>query len=175
MVLNIAGRNVAATLAFVGDTLRRFDPLHPFEFEFVDDALERLYVADQRLTRLIAIFAGLGIFIACLGLFGLASFIAVQRTREIGVRKVFGARTGQIITLLAHRIVCLVLGASAVASALAYLVMKAWLQNFAFRAGINPLIFVWAALAGLSIAYITVAMQSMKVARAHPVSSLRYE
>jgi putative ABC transport system permease protein len=175
MVLNIAGRNVAATLAFVGDTLRRFDPLHPFEFEFVDDALERLYVADQRLTRLIAIFAGLGIFIACLGLFGLASFMAVQRTREIGVRKVFGARTGQIITLLAHRIVYLVLGASAVASALAYLVMKAWLQNFAFRAGINPLIFVGAALAGLSIAYITVAMQSMKVARAHPVSSLRYE
>ena len=135
MVLNIAGRNVGATLAFVGDTLRKFDPLHPFEFEFVDDALERLYVADQRLTRLIAIFAGLGIFIACLGLFGLASFMAVQRTREIGVRKVFGARTGQIITLLAHRIVYLVLGASAVASALAYVVMKAWLQNFAFRRG----------------------------------------
>ena len=95
MVLNIAGRNVAATLAFVGDTLRKFDPLHPFEFEFVDDALDRLYVADQRLTRLIAIFAGLGIFIACLGLFGLASFMAVQRTREIGVRKVFGARRGR--------------------------------------------------------------------------------
>lgn len=175
MVVNIAGRDVRATLAFVGDTLRKFDPLHPFEFEFVDDSLDRLYVADARLTRLIAIFAGLCIFIACLGLFGLASFMAAQRTREIGVRKVFGARTGQIITLLAHRIVYLVLGASAVASVFAYLVMKAWLQNFAFRTEINPLIFVAAALAGLSIAYVTVALQSMKAARAHPVTSLRYE
>lgn len=175
MVLDIAGRNVPATLKFVGDTMRKFDPLHPFEFEFVDDSLDRLYVADARLTRLIAIFAGLCIFIACLGLFGLASFMAAQRTREIGVRKVFGARTGQIITLLAHRIVYLVLGAAAVASVFAYLVMKAWLQNFAFRAGINPLIFVAAAVTGLAIAYLTVALQSMKAARAHPVKSLRYE
>jgi putative ABC transport system permease protein len=175
MVLNIAGRDVRATLNFVEQTMRKFDPLHPFEFEFVDDSLERLYIADDRLTRLIAIFAGLCIFIACLGLFGLASFMAAQRTREIGVRKVFGARTGQIITLLAHRTVYLVLGAAAAASVIAYLVMKAWLQNFAFRTGINPLIFVGAGLAGLSIAYVTVVLQSMKAARAHPVKSLRYE
>ena len=175
MVLNIAGRNVPATLKFVGDTMRKFDGLHPFEFEFVNDSLQRLYVMDTRLTRLIAIFAGICIFIACLGLFGLASFMAAQRTREIGVRKVFGARTGQIITLLAHRIVYLVLGAAVVASAIAYAVMKAWLENFAFKAGINPLIFVAAALAGLAIAYLTVALQSMRAARAHPVTSLRYE
>jgi putative ABC transport system permease protein len=175
MLLNIAGQDVRGTLAYVGDTLRKFDGLHPFEFEFVDDSLDRLYVADTRLTRLIAIFAGVCIFIACLGLFGLASFMAAQRTREIGVRKVFGARTGQIITLLAHRIVYLVLGAAAVASVLAYLVMKAWLENFAFRTEINPLIFVAAALGGLSIAYLTVALQSMKAARAHPVTSLRHE
>ncbi|HEX5048980.1 MAG TPA: FtsX-like permease family protein, partial [Gammaproteobacteria bacterium] len=175
MVLNIAGRNVPATLGFVADTLRKFDGLHPFEFEFVDDSLDRLYTADTRLTRLIAIFAGLCIFIACLGLFGLASFMAAQRTREIGVRKVFGARTSQIISLLAHRIVLLVLGAAAAASLIAYAVMKAWLENFAFRTGINPLIFVAAAVAGLAIAYLTVALQSIKAARAHPVRSLRYE
>jgi putative ABC transport system permease protein len=175
MVLNIAGRNVPATLQFVADTLRKFDGLHPFEFEFVDDSLDRLYTADTRLTRLIAIFAGLCIFIACLGLFGLASFMAAQRTREIGVRKVFGAHTSQIVTLLAHRIVLLVLGAAVAASLIAYAVMKAWLENFAFRTGINPLIFVAAAGVGLAIAYLTVALQSMKAARAHPVSSLRYE
>ena len=175
MVVNISGRNVPATIRFVGDTMRKFDGLHPFEFEFVDDSLQRLYVSDTRLTNLIAIFAGICIFIACLGLFGLASFMAAQRTREIGVRKVFGARTGQIITLLAHRIVYLVLGAAVVASAIAYAVMKAWLENFAFRAGINPLIFVVAALAALGIAYLTVVLQSMKAARAHPVTSLRYE
>ena len=175
MVLNIAGRDVRATLNFVEQTMRKFDPLHPFEFEFLDDSLERLYIADERLTRLIAIFAGVCIFIACLGLFALASFTAAQRTREIGVRKVFGARTGQIIALLAHRTVYLVLGAAVVASVLAYLVMKAWLQNFAFRTGINPLIFVTAGLAGLAIAYLTVVLQSMKTARAHPVTSLRHE
>ena len=147
--MNISGNDVQGTIAHVRDTVRKFDPQHPFVFEFLDEALDRLYVADQRLTRLIAIFAGFCIFIACLGLFGLAAFTAAQRTREIGVRKVFGARTGQIITLLAQKIVLLVLGAAAVASVLAYLVMRAWLENFAFRTGINPLIFVAAALAGL--------------------------
>ena len=175
MVLNIAGTDVRATLAFVGDTMRKFDPLHPFEFEFVDDSLERLYVADQRLTRLIAIFAGLCIFIACLGLFGLASFMAAQRTREIGVRKVFGARTGQIITLLAHRIVYLVLARGRRRerallprdeSVAPELRVPHWYQPADLRRGGSR---------GPLIAYVTVALQSMKVARAHPVNSLRYE
>jgi putative ABC transport system permease protein len=159
----------------VRDTIRKFDPTHPLEFEFLDDALDRLYVADQRLTRLIGIFAGLCIFIACLGLFGLAAFTAAQRTREIGVRKVFGAGTSQIIRLLAHRIVYLVLAASVVSSVLTYLVMSAWLRSFAFHTSINPAVFLIAALAGLGIAYITVALQSLKAARAHPVRALRYE
>ena len=175
LVLNISGNDVSGTIEHVRETIREFDPQHPFELEFLDDSLNELYAADQRLTRLIAIFAGLCIFIACLGLFGLAAFTAAQRTREIGVRKVFGARTGQIITLLAHRIVWLVIAAAAVASVLAYLVMKAWLENFAFRTSINPLVFVAAALAGLGIAYLTVALQSWKAARAHPVHALRYE
>ena len=163
------------TIRHVRETIGKFDSAHPFEFQFLDDSLNELYAADQRLTRLIAIFAGLCIFIACLGLFGLAAFMAAQRTREIGVRKVFGARTGQIIALLAQKIVWLVVAAAVVASVLAYLVMKAWLENFAFRGSINPLIFVIAALAGLGIAYLTVVLQSRKAARAHPVSSLRYE
>jgi len=175
LVLNISGNDVSGTIEHVRETIREFDPQHPFELEFLDDSLNELYAADQRLTRLIAIFAGLCIFIACLGLFGLAAFTAAQRTREIGVRKVFGARTGQIITLLAHRIVWLVIAAAAVASVLAYLVMKAWLENFAFRTSINPLVFVAAALAGLGIAYLTVALQSWKAAGAHPVHALRYE
>jgi putative ABC transport system permease protein len=175
LVLNITGNDVRGTIEHVRDTMRKFDPQHPFEFEFLDDALNELYADDQRLTRLIAIFAGLCIFIACLGLFGLAAFTAAQRTREIGVRKVFGAHTGQIIGLLAHKIIWLVVAAAAVASAFAYVVMKAWLENFAFRADVNPLMFVAAALAGVGIAYLTVALQSLKAARAHPVQSLRYE
>jgi putative ABC transport system permease protein len=175
LVVNISGKDVQSTIAFIRDTIRKFDPVHPFNFEFLDDSLERLYVADQRLTTMIGIFAGLCIFIACLGLFGLAAFTAAQRTREIGVRKVFGAGAGQIVSLLAHKIVYLVLAASVVSSVLAYLVMSAWLRSFAFRTSINPAVFAVAALAGLSIAYFTVALQSLKVARAHPVRALRYE
>jgi putative ABC transport system permease protein len=175
LVVSISGKDVPGTIGFIRDTIRKFDPVHPFTFEFLDDSLERLYVADQRLTTMIAIFAGLCIFIACLGLFGLAAFTAAQRTREIGVRKVFGAGTSQIIRLLAHRIVYLVLAASVVSSVLAYLVMSAWLRSFAFRTSINPGVFLVAALVGLSIAYLTVALQSLKAARAHPVRALRYE
>jgi putative ABC transport system permease protein len=175
LVLSISGNDVPGTVAHLRETIRKFDPQHPFEFQFLDDSLNELYAADRRLTTLIAIFAGFCIFIACLGLFGLAAFTAAQRTREIGVRKVFGARTGQIISLLAHRIVWLVIAAAGGASLLAYLVMRGWLENFAFRTGINPLIFVAAALAGLAIAYLTVALQSLKAARAHPVKALRYE
>jgi putative ABC transport system permease protein len=175
LVLNVSGNDVAGTIAYVRETMQKFDPQHPFEFSFLDDSLNRLYASDQRLTRLIGIFAGLCIFIACLGLFGLAAFTAAQRTREIGVRKVFGARTGQIIALLAQKIAWLVVAAAVVASALAYVVMRLWLENFAFRTGINPLVFVIAALAGLGIAYLTVALQSLRVARAHPVRALRYE
>jgi putative ABC transport system permease protein len=175
LVLRITGNDVRGTIAHVRDTMRKFDPKHPFEFEFLDDALNKLYAADERLTRLIGIFAGLCIFIACLGLFGLAAFTAAQRTREIGLRKVLGARTGQIIGLLAHRIVWLVLAAATFASVLAYAAMRAWLQNFAFRIHVGPLSFVLAALAGLAIAYVTVALQSMKAARSHPVKALRHE
>jgi putative ABC transport system permease protein len=106
----------------------------------------------------------------------LSAFTAAQRTREIGVRKVFGAHMGQIIGLLARRTIVLVLAASAVASLLSYLVMSAWLrQAFAFRTSINPAVFLLAAAVGLGIAYLTVVLQSLKAARAHPVHALRYE
>ncbi len=175
LAVKISGADVRATIGFLDETLRKFDPVHPFEFQFLDEALDKLYADDERLTRLIGIFAGLCIFIACLGLFGLAAFTAAQRTREIGVRKVFGAHTSQIIGLLAKKIVVLVIGAAVVSSVLAYVVMTAWLRGFAFRTTINPLVFLVAAAAGLGIAYATVALQSMKAARAHPVKALRYE
>jgi putative ABC transport system permease protein len=175
LIVNISGKDVPGTIDFLRNTIRKFDSAHPFEFEFLEDSLNRLYVADQRLTTLIGIFAGFCIFIACLGLFGLAAFTAAQRTREIGVRKVFGARTGQIISLLAQRIVFLVIAAAVVASVVAYFAMAGWLRSFAFHTSINPAMFLVAALAGLAIAYLTVALQSLKAARAHPVRALRYE
>jgi putative ABC transport system permease protein len=108
-------------------------------------------------------------------LFGLASFTTAQRTREIGVRKVLGARTSQIIGLLAKRTVVLVLIAAPLATLIAYFAMDKWLEGFAYRAGMSPLPFLGAAAAGLGIAYATVALQSLKAGRAHPVHALRYE
>jgi putative ABC transport system permease protein len=175
LVINIAGNDVRGTIDHVRETIAKFDTEHPFEFEFLDDSLNKLYAADTRLTRLITIFAGFCIFIACLGLFGLAAFTTAQRTREIGIRKVFGAASTQIVALLAHKTVWLVLAAAAVASPFAYFVMKAWLENFAYRTSISPLLFLAAAAAGLGIAYLTVALQSLKAARSHPVKALRYE
>jgi putative ABC transport system permease protein len=175
LAIKISDRDVSGTIDHIRDTMSEFDAVHPFEFEFLEDSLDKLYASDQRLMRLITIFAGFCIFIACLGLSGLASFTAAQRTREIGVRKVLGARAGQIVWLLAHKTVLLVVAAAAPASVLAYLVMARWLDEFAFRTSINPLMFVVAALAGLAIAYVTVALQSWKAARAHPVRALRYE
>jgi putative ABC transport system permease protein len=175
LVLSIAGNNVAATMDYIRDTIRQFDAERPFEFEFLDDTMGKLYLSEQRLTTLIGIFAGLCIFIACLGLYGLAAFTTAQRTREIGVRKVFGARTSQIIGLLATRTIVLVLLAAVIASIGSYFAMDAWLAGFAFRTGINPLVFLVAAAAGLAIAYLTVTVQALRAARTHPVHALRYE
>jgi putative ABC transport system permease protein len=125
------------------------------------------------LTKLIGIFSVICIFIACLGLFGLASFTTEQRTREIGTRKVLGATAWQIITLLARRILLLVLIASVLAAVMSYFAIDEWLKGFSYRAGINPLIFVLAALVAAIVAFITVALQSYKTATADPVDALR--
>lgn len=175
MLVNISGDNVPATIDHIRTTIRAFDDERPLEFEFLDDALNELYLSEQRLIRLIGIFAGLCISIACLGLFGLAAYTTSRRTREIGLRKVLGARSAQIVALFARRTLALAGVAAVVAGVGAWLVMRAWLENFAFRTALNPLWLVGAAAVGLGIAYGTVAMQALKAARSRPVNALRYE
>ena len=174
MLVSISGEDVGGTLDFIEKAMSRVDAKHPFEYAFLDDSLDNLYKAEHRLTRLIGIFATVCIFIACLGLFGLAAFTTEQRTREIGTRKVLGASTWQIIVLLSRPILILVLIASALASGLAYFAMDEWLSGFAYRAGINPLIFLLAAAAAATVAFTTVALQSFKAASADPVHALRH-
>jgi putative ABC transport system permease protein len=175
LVVNISGTDVRSTLAFLEDQLTRFDPKHPFQFKFFDDSLAELYQSEQHLMQLIAIFAAICIFISCLGLFGLAAFTTEQRTREIGIRKVLGATTGQIIGLLSRNILWLVFTGAIVASLASWLAIDTWLSNFAYRTAINPLAFVVATLAALGIAYATVALQSWKTAQSDPSLSLRFE
>lgn len=173
LVVKISGSDVDRTLGYMEDVMSKVDPKHPFQFQFLDDQLDHLYKSEHQLTKLIGIFATICIFIACLGLFGLASFTTEQRTREIGTRKVLGATAWQIITLLSRRILLLVLIASALAAVISYFAIDEWLTGFAYRAGINPLIFVFSAIVAAVVAFVTVALQSYKTASADPVDALR--
>ena len=149
--------------------------MHPFEYTFLDDELDQLYVSEERLMRLIGIFAAICIFVACLGLFGLAASATEQRTKEIGIRKVLGASTLAIILLLARRVLVLVAAGAAVASIVAWLAMQEWLSGFAYRAALNPVYLLLAALGAGAVALLTIALQSWRTARGDPVQALRYE
>jgi putative ABC transport system permease protein len=174
LVIDITGSQTGQTLAHIEKVMSQVDPRHPFEYAFLDETLDNLYKSDRRLMQLIGIFAAVCIFIACLGLFGLAAFNTEQRTREIGTRKVLGATAWQIIVLLARRVLVLVLVAAVLASGIAYCAVSGWLSAFAYRAAINPLIFVLAAAAAAAVAFGTIALQSFKAASADPVLALRH-
>jgi putative ABC transport system permease protein len=173
LILKISGDDVSDTLGYVERVMSQVDPKHPLEYQFLDDALDALYKSEHQLNRLVAIFAAVCIFIACLGLFGLASFTTEQRNREIATRKVLGASTWQIIALLARGILILVAIAAVLASVIAYFGIDKWLTAFAYRAAINPLIFVLTAVVAAVVAFATVALQSYKTASADPVNALR--
>jgi len=175
LVLNVAGEGIGGALRMLEDKFAEVDPSHPFEFTFIDDSLNELYASEQNLMRLIGIFAGICILIACLGLFGLAAFTTEQRTKEIGIRKVLGASAGQIIVLLSRNILLLVLVGAVVGSVGAYFAIDEWLAAFAYRAPVNPVVFIVATIAAALVAFVTIALQSHGTAREDPVNALRYE
>jgi putative ABC transport system permease protein len=173
--VRIGAENISRTLAFLKKTWQSFAPGQPFEYSFLDDDFDRLYRAEQRAGQLFTAFSVLAGFIACLGLFGLASFTAEQRTKEIGVRKILGASLSGIIALLSKDFLKWVLIANIIAWPVSYYAMNRWLQNFAYRISIGPWAFLSAALIALGIAILTVSFQSVRAALANPVDSLRYE
>ena len=173
LMIDIAPTQVNQTLNYVRRVVSAADSRHPFEFRFLDEALDSQYKSEISLARLIGIFAGVSILIACMGLFGLAAFTTEQRSREIGTRKVLGATAWQIITLLARRILVLVLIASVLAAVGSFFAIDEWLTGFAYKAGINPLIFLLSAAVAATVAYVTVAAQCWRTASADPVKTLR--
>ncbi len=173
--VRIGSENISKTLTFLEKTWQSFAPGQPFEYSFLDDDFDRLYRAEQRAGQIFTAFSVLAGFIACLGLFGLASFTAEQRTKEIGVRKVLGASLSSIITLLSKEFLKWVLIANIIAWPVSYYAMNRWLQNFAYRISIGPWVFLLAAFIALGIALLTVSFQSVRAALASPVDSLRYE
>jgi putative ABC transport system permease protein len=149
--------------------------MYPFEFRFVDDDFNLAYTNIERMGSLADVFTLVAIFIACLGLFGLASFTAEQRSKEIGIRKVLGASMPGIVVLLSKEFTKWVLIANVIGWPLAYLVMHRWLQNFAYRVEIGIEIFILSGLAALFIALLAVSYKTIKAATANPADSLRYE
>lgn len=167
--------NVAAGIAEIQKLWKEFVPNSPLQYSFLDQDYQKLYDGEQRVAQIFLAFSVLAIVIACLGLFGLASFMAEQRTKEIGVRKVLGATVSGIVGLLSKDFVKLVLVAFAVATPLAYFAMQRWLQDFAYRVDIGWWIFALAGGIALVIALLTVSFQAIKAAVANPVEALRYE
>jgi len=175
MLIRIPPENISGTLKFIENTWNRLIPHYPFEYMFLDEAFDRMYRNEQTIGTLLKYFAILAVFVACLGLFGLASFTAEQRTKEIGIRKVLGASTSQITLLLCREFFLLVILANLIAWPAAYFVMKNWLQNYAYKTNVGWLIFLGAMGLAVIIAIISVSYQAVRAALANPANSLRYE
>ncbi len=173
--IRIKPDNISEALAAIEKEWKEISPQYPFEYSFMDENFDRMYRTDQKLGKIFRYFAALAIFIAILGLFGLAAFIAEQRTKEIGIRKAMGATISGVSVLLVKEFTWLILASSVIAWILAWLWAKNWLQEFAYRMELNIWIFIAATLLALVIAWITVISQTIKAANTNPADSLRYE
>jgi len=169
--------DISTTLAFLQQKWQEYRPQNPFSYSFVDERYEQLYQNEHRLGQIFGAFSLLAVFIACLGLFGLASYTAEQRTKEIGIRKVLGASVGHVVFLLSRDFTRLVIIATLAAWPIAYFAMNKWLQEFAYRINLNQqtATFLLAALLALAIALATISYQAIKAALNNPIKALRYE
>ena len=150
-------------------------PSVPFEYKFADEEYAQKFAAEERTGKLAGFFAALAIFISCLGLYGLISFMTLQRTKEVGIRKTLGASVANIVYLFSKEFTVLILVAFVISSALGYYFMHKWLQDFTYRIPISPDIFILAIIASITIAWATVGYKAVKAALANPVKSLRSE
>jgi putative ABC transport system permease protein len=175
LLVKISSQVTSSVLADLRKTWESISAGLPFEFTFLDEKVNSLYQNDNRAGKIVTLFSFLAIFVSCLGLFGLAAFIAEQRTKEIGVRKVLGAPLSNIMWLLTGQFVKWVVAANLIAWPVGYWIMNRWLQGFAFRASLSIWIFLASGLAALTIAALTVSSQVIKAALANPAESLKYE
>jgi putative ABC transport system permease protein len=164
-----------STIGYIKDRWEEVCPDYPFEYAFLDESFDRQYKSEQTLSDIFIGFAILAIFVACLGLFALASFTAEKRTKELGVRKILGATSSQIVVLLAKEFAKWVLMANIIAWPVAFYVMNRWLENFAYRTGLGIGIFILSSGVALIVALFTVSFQAVRAAVANPRDSLRFE
>ena len=175
IMARIQSKNQKGTIASIGALYKKFNPGYAFQYNFLDELYQAQYIAEQRIAVLSRYFAGLAIIISCLGLFGLASFNAEVRTKEIGIRKVLGASVSNVMMLLSKDFMALMLISMLIAFPLSWWAMNAWLDGFAYRINVDGWVFFFAGAAMIVLTVITVGYQSLKTALMNPVSSLRTE
>jgi putative ABC transport system permease protein len=175
LTIRISSEELDNTIGFINETWNKFANGDGIYSAFVDQDIAKLYDSEQKVSVVATVFSGLAIFIACLGLFGLASFVTEQRTKEIGIRKALGASVSELVLMLSKEFTKWVILANLIAWPVAYFLMKDWLQNFAYRININALVFITAGAAALVIALLTISYHAIKASLANPVKSLRYE
>ncbi|HSG28440.1 MAG TPA: FtsX-like permease family protein, partial [Candidatus Krumholzibacterium sp.] len=175
LFVRVSPGDLSATLASLERVVKTFDPDRPFEYYFLDDSFDRQYRVEEKLQKIFFNFTGLAIFIACMGLFGLASFAAEQRTREIGIRKVLGASVSGIVMLLTRDFTRWVLLANLLAWPAAWYGLRKYLDHFAYSTGLKWYMFIISGALALVIALVTVSIQTAKAARANPVETIKYE
>jgi putative ABC transport system permease protein len=175
MSVKINGRQSSQAIAFIQSTWKKVFPEYSFNYQFLDDHFREVYRTDAQVSQMVAIMAGLAILISCLGMFGLASFSAEKRTKEIGIRKILGASVKDLVFLLSKHFIGLVLIANLIAWPLAWLALHQWIQDYAYRVAISWWVFVLAGTAALLIALGTVSFLTIKAAMSKPVESLRAE
>jgi putative ABC transport system permease protein len=175
MAVKVAPGQVSDVIAFIENEWNSTVTDRAFEYSFLDESLNRQYQAEVKFGGVSLVFTLLAIFVACLGLFGLATFTAQQRTKEIGIRKVLGASVSSITLLLSVDFLRLVLLSVVIASPVAYYAMYRWLESFAYRIAIPWWVFLAAGIVALTVAIVTISYQSIKAALSNPVKSLRNE
>ena len=173
--IRFQSENIQDLLVHLENSYDRFKVRYPFEYFFMDEQFNRMYQSEQKLGEMLVYFSGLAIFIACLGIFGLAAHTAARRTKEIGIRKVLGASVPGVMILFSRSFTRWVLISNALAWPIAYFMMRRWLQSFTYRVNMGLWVFVLSALLAFCIALLTVSYQSVKAATANPVDSLKYE
>jgi len=173
--VRIAAGNVRETLRYIEETWKSFSPDFPLEYRFLDNSFNEQYRADEQFGRIFGYFAGLAVFIACMGLFGMASYLAERRTKEIGIRKVLGASATGTVLLLLKDFVRWVVIANVFAWPVAWFVCDLWLRDFAYRAEISPFVFIFAGAGALVMAVLSVSIRTLRTAMINPVNALRYE
>jgi putative ABC transport system permease protein len=175
LYVRLSGKNIQGALDYLKSAYTQFDPENKVDYHFLDQNFANQYQTEQKQGNLLLIFTVLAITIACLGLFGLVTFTAEQRVKEIGIRKVLGASISNIVTLLTKELILLVLVATVIAAPVAWFAMNKWLQSFAYRVNMHWWVFIAAGFVAVLIAFVTVSIRSIKAAMANPAKSLKTE